>query len=62
MSWDSDGEKPSRWYLERSGDGDAERLPAAICWATQKPPEECPRGLDQCEGEVCDEYFIAYGV
>lgn len=22
MSWYSDGETPSRWYLERTGDGD----------------------------------------
>ena len=24
MSWYSDGERPSKWYLERSGDGDFE--------------------------------------
>lgn len=23
MSWYSDGEKPSRWYLELTGDGDS---------------------------------------
>ncbi len=34
----------------------------AICYTTQKPVDDapCPRGLDECEGEACEEYFIAY--
>lgn len=26
MSWYSDNERPSRWYMERTGDGDTERV------------------------------------
>jgi len=26
MSWYSDNETPSRWYLERTGDGDEEAM------------------------------------
>ena len=34
----------------------------AICYTTQQPVDDapCPRGLDECEGDACDEYFIAY--
>jgi len=34
----------------------------AICYTTQQPTTEttCPRGLDECEGEECEEFFIAY--
>ena len=33
----------------------------AICLITNQPADDdCPKGCGECEGEACDEYFIAY--
>lgn len=52
MSWYSDNEKPSRWYLERSGDGDDYPDEEAM-WADR----ECLETTDE-QGIIADNLYL----
>ncbi len=56
MSWYSDGETPSRWYLERTGDGDDypdDEVMEEAMWADREYLETTDE-----EGIIADNLYL----